>query len=315
MIDSTRLPWHAALAWIVTRDDMFTEWSTTSEDCRAPAFLAHSLFQDMEECGCFVTEDIIALEQPAQKLRLSDGYDGRFARLAADYERGGRSVDLTRPVLDHLEEAREAPPVLGIFKIGPISKHFPITIMPRGEISVPDYILFRVIYANAQLCAAAGQGLIFVNGVEVDGDRIMRATHIPQASFVSTMCLDFWGILHQETPDRERESLRATERSIPAYKTLSVQWVELVRLFAASPGINAESRCLQWLTEIMRKSPECRPKPRAEFFTAALGRFDGLIKEQFNRAWKTAIAATGATAWATGGRPSKNPRKNPSAQK
>jgi hypothetical protein len=70
----------------------------------------------------------------------------------------------------------------------------------------------------------------------------------------------------------------------------------------------AEQSCRRWLEAEMRESPDHRPKAQASFRIDALGRFSGLSRRGFDRAWSWAITTSGANAWRAAGRPKKNPR-------
>jgi hypothetical protein len=74
--------------------------------------------------------------------------------------------------------------------------------------------------------------------------------------------------------------------------------------------VNAETACRKWLEGEMRRSPLQRTRSRESFLEEALGKFTGLTKRGFDRAWDQAINITKASAWRLPGRP-KNPRKNP----
>lgn len=68
----------------------------------------------------------------------------------------------------------------------------------------------------------------------------------------------------------------------------------------------AQTRCVKWLAESMRKSPLDRPKSRRDFDKEAQALFPGLGSAGFDRAWAIAITETGAEAWRKAGRPRKN---------
>lgn len=239
---TTRLPWHAALTWIVTRDEPFTVYTATLLDAECPSSLAIALQMEMEEAGCFTGQDVMAVGEKVVRLSLATAYQGRFAALAHDYENGGRTLDLSRTVIEHLREVREPPPVLGIFEIGPVREYYPITIMPRGEISVADYIGVRLFHANAELCAAVSEGIIKVHGVELEHGNAKKTARLDAACFASTMRLDFDGTLHQEAPDRRRDSLHYVHTDTPSYKMLTVPWGELARCFPPMRGPTLNQR-------------------------------------------------------------------------
>lgn len=232
MLSSERLPLHAALAWIVTHDIDFTKWSATAKDYDCPAVLAEGLFLEMVEAGCFVMSEVDAIGERTKSYNFAPGYIGRLGRLALDYQNDRHRVDLRRPLGEQVNVLRSSPKALGIFEIGPISKHFPLAVMPPGDISVPDYLLLRLIIANSELCSLIGQGRIRANGVAIDGAKVHRASQIPPEAMTPSMCLDFYGVLYQEPPsDRERQE-------IPAWKSVTVEWGELSAACAVTSSDN-----------------------------------------------------------------------------
>jgi hypothetical protein len=62
-----------------------------------------------------------------------------------------------------------------------------------------------------------------------------------------------------------------------------------------------ESACRRWLTQIMRESAN-QPRPKKEVRAEACEGFPGLGKNAFDRAWTSAIAEAGASAWCSAGR-------------
>ena len=71
----------------------------------------------------------------------------------------------------------------------------------------------------------------------------------------------------------------------------------------------ATDDCRLWLATEMKRSPDAKPKPKAEYFNDAKSRFDSdLPWRRFDLAWRTAIAQTGAEAWSYPGAPRKSKR-------
>jgi hypothetical protein len=68
----------------------------------------------------------------------------------------------------------------------------------------------------------------------------------------------------------------------------------------------AKVDCVRWLTEIMEKSPNSSPKPKADLAAEAQSRFTGISERSFNDEWKTAIDNTGAKWSKPGRRPTKS---------
>jgi len=74
--------------------------------------------------------------------------------------------------------------------------------------------------------------------------------------------------------------------------------------------VSAETKCQEWLADLMRKLPE-QSKPKAEWWDQATERFgSGLSRRGFDRAWANAVAETGAVAWSTAGRISATSKSN-----
>jgi hypothetical protein len=67
----------------------------------------------------------------------------------------------------------------------------------------------------------------------------------------------------------------------------------------------AEATCGAWLEEMMRASPERRPKPKAELRQEAQSEF-GVSGRSFDRIWDDKLKITGAN-WGESGAPSKLP--------
>jgi len=64
----------------------------------------------------------------------------------------------------------------------------------------------------------------------------------------------------------------------------------------------ALDQCIEWLTSLMRKTPEKKPVPKSRLKTEALVKFPGLSGRGFDFAWKTAAHHAKATAWTKPGR-------------
>ena len=83
----------------------------------------------------------------------------------------------------------------------------------------------------------------------------------------------------------------------------------LADLFDASlqvrQSVGAENKCQQWLENLMKNSPERRPKTKVEFFQQSRENF-GVTRRAFERAWGKAVASTGAEAWSKAGAPKKH---------
>lgn len=104
--------------------------------------------------------------------------------------------------------------------------------------------------------------------------------------------------------DGKRDVLRydALNREEP-FKDVRFRRIDLVRLWpASSPKANSEIQCRYWLASLMRESPE-RPKPKKEFQTEALKKFNPMSARQFVRAWDAAMEETKAFGWKKVGRP------------
>jgi hypothetical protein len=67
-------------------------------------------------------------------------------------------------------------------------------------------------------------------------------------------------------------------------------------------SVRGEADCRRWLAELMKASPSGKPKPKSDFLTEAKSKFPRLAARQFNRAWDSAIAESGARSWASPGR-------------
>jgi hypothetical protein len=93
-------PLREALAWVVSRDDEFTREmreETFAGDCRlcnledSNLFLSTRLENDMLEAGCFTKQTREMLVRGEERVEIEEysltpNYQGRFQRLAEDYE-------------------------------------------------------------------------------------------------------------------------------------------------------------------------------------------------------------------------------------
>ena len=68
---------------------------------------------------------------------------------------------------------------------------------------------------------------------------------------------------------------------------------------ARQSTIGAETRCYEWLVDLMHEEP--KKKPKHKYLEEAQSKF-GVSKRAFNRVWGQAIAETGKTEWSKPGR-------------
>ncbi len=73
-------------------------------------------------------------------------------------------------------------------------------------------------------------------------------------------------------------------------------------------SIAAETQCELWLKELVHRHPERRLWSKAELFTEARKRWDGLSGEAFERAWSSATANEAGQNWRKAGAIPKGPR-------
>jgi hypothetical protein len=74
----------------------------------------------------------------------------------------------------------------------------------------------------------------------------------------------------------------------------------------------AERRCEKWLCTVLVQQERV---PQAALKAEAMRQFSGLSGEGFKRAFKGAVARTGASEWTAPGRPRKSPKSKTTGQK
>jgi hypothetical protein len=87
-------------------------------------------------------------------------------------------------------------------------------------------------------------------------------------------------------------------------------WVRTLRPTPSNLALKSSSRaqheCERRFKQLMRDSPNSRPKPKAEIIKDARNQITGLSERAALRAWHIAIGSTGATAWSSPGAPKKS---------
>jgi hypothetical protein len=73
---------------------------------------------------------------------------------------------------------------------------------------------------------------------------------------------------------------------------------------------NAEAACVNWLSDLMRASPNKRIQTRNEYWQQAQSKWPGKLAHRgFERAWGSAVRLTEASAWSASGRPPKSSQR------
>jgi hypothetical protein len=88
------------------------------------------------------------------------------------------------------------------------------------------------------------------------------------------------------------------------YRKVRLRRDDLLAIWPREGGVaKSERDCRRWLVDLMRESPDERPKPKRQFQTEAQRKFRKLSVRQFLRAWDAAVEETAATEWSKAGRP------------
>jgi hypothetical protein len=79
--------------------------------------------------------------------------------------------------------------------------------------------------------------------------------------------------------------------------------------------ITSRNECTRWLCDLMRGSPEGKPKPKDDYWQDARKSWPRTLSERaFLKAWDDAVVELGADNWSKGGRPRKPPQSKPPHQ-
>lgn len=190
------IPLRAVLAWVATRDEDFVKWVFSDPAFDAPAVLARILREEMVKAGCFVDKPMASKfwgDPPPIQEELNKNYTGRFEELAQAFE----DERLKRP---------------------------------RGELCPREYLLSRIEKASKEICRRIAHGQLQARGVAVDGDVVSRVRDILPSEITETMVLS---LEHDQAGWLLQEPGEHSPRPIPAFKSMSVPWDDVVRCFPA----------------------------------------------------------------------------------
>jgi hypothetical protein len=76
-----------------------------------------------------------------------------------------------------------------------------------------------------------------------------------------------------------------------------------------SGKLGSRTACFKWLAELMSKSIDVKPKPKADYWKEAQEKWPTLSERGFEGAWAEAVTKIEAFAWSNPGRTPKSPRK------
>ena len=106
---------------------------------------------------------------------------------------------------------------------------------------------------------------------------------------------------------------------IPPGRSMSLPQPVALQAAADGRGIvtktTSRNACKRWLCDLMRGSPEGKPKPKDDYWQDAQKFWPGTLSERaFIKAWDDAVVELGVDNWSKGGRPRKPPQSKPPHQ-
>jgi hypothetical protein len=112
---------------------------------------------------------------------------------------------------------------------------------------------------------------------------------------------------HDHWSKHFNDQLYIQNQASPAWTHLEVRKDQVLRHWPRPQSkTKPENDCFVWLLDLMRQSPDVRPKPKAALCEEARLKFAPLARRQFQRAWDKALGESTRKDWSRSGRTPKN---------